>query len=391
MKVMYILPYNWGGMPHYVAEIANSVSKYAEVTVVGSRSINTDYFSDNVKILKLFDDLNLSTNYIRDLLSFKLINIVKALLSFRKIRTIDEIKPDIIHVATPLIPPLSCCIWIYGLDKKYPIVYTKHGIISDASLLEKVFEEYILNFFEKLINIQKIIVHTENDKLVLTKKLKIAENSVTVVPHGVYTFFRKNEQNEGLKNPTILFFGRIQDYKGLNYLIQSIPSVLAKIPALKVIIAGEGDLSPYQSMMDVCDKSVFEVHNEFVPDDLVAALFQRSTLAVLPYTKMSGMSGVLNVAYAFGKPVVVSDVGGLDEAVEHGKTGLLVPPREPQALADAIIQLLVDSDLRATMEENVKAKAEDLSWDSIAKKTMEIYGGVCINNCKKPSSNYLAD
>ena len=88
------------------------------------------------------------------------------------------------------------------------------------------------------------------------------------------------------------------------------------------------------------------------------------------------MSGVLNVAYAFGKPVVVSDVGGLDEAVEHGKTGLLVPPRDPQALADAIIQVLVDSDLRATMEKNVKAKAEELSWDSIAKKTMIIYRDV---------------
>lgn len=125
--------------------------------------------------------------------------------------------------------------------------------------------------------------------------------------------------------------------------------------------------------MEACNDSVFEIHNEFVPDDLVAALFQRSTLVVLPYTEMSGMSGVLNVAYAFGKPVVVSDVGGLDEAVEHGKTGLLVPPRDPQALADAIIQLLVDPDLKMIMQKNVKRKAEELSWSSVAKKTMEVY------------------
>jgi starch synthase len=332
MKVIYILPYNWGGMPHYVAEVANSVSKYAEVTVIGSKSIRTDYFTDRVTIIKLFEDLNLSTNYIRDLLSFKIVTLVRALFSFRKIRIVNEIKPDIIHIATPLIPPLSCCIRVYGLDKKFPIVYTKHGVISDASLLEKIFEEYILNFFEKLIDVQKIIVHTENDKLVLTKKLKIAENCVTVVPHGVYTFFRKNVQNGESKNLTVLFFGRIQDYKGLDYLIQSIPSVLAKIPALKVVIAGEGDLSPYQSLIEACDESVFEIHNEFVSDDLVASLFQRSTLVVLPYTKMSGMSGVLNVAYAFGKPVIVSDVGGLDEAVEHGKTGLLVPPKRSSGI-----------------------------------------------------------
>jgi hypothetical protein len=69
-------------------------------------------------------------------------------------------------------------------------------------------------------------------------------------------------------------------------------------------------------------------------------------------------------------------VGGPDEAVEHGKTGLLVPPRDPQVLADAIIQLLVDSDLRATMEENVKVKAEELSWDSIAKKHLMLYNSL---------------
>jgi starch synthase len=385
MKVLYILPYDWGGMPHYVAEIANSVSKDAEVTVVGSKAIHVDYFVDKVKIVKIFDSLNLSMSYTKGLFS---LNTIKGLFSFNRVKIINEIKPDVIHIAVPLIPPLSFFIWAYGLDTKYPIVYTKHRVISDSNLSEKIFEEYILNFFEKLVSIGKVIVHTQNDKkdLLASRKLgAIDETKVAVIPHGTYSFFKNSGGRVSTEDKCILFFGSIKDYKGLEYLIKAVPLIAKRIPDIKVIIAGEGDLASYQSLMEVCDRSVFEVHNEFVPDNLVASLFQRSTIAVLPYTEMSGMSGVLNVAYAFGKPVVVSDVGGLDEVVEHGKTGLLVPPRDPRALADAIVQLLADPDLRAMMEKNVETKAEELSWDGVAKKTMEIYKEICVRNGKKIS------
>ena len=90
------------------------------------------------------------------------------------------------------------------------------------------------------------------------------------------------------------------------------------------------------------------------------------------------MSGVLNIAYAFGKPVVVSDVGGLDEMVENGRTGLLVPPKDPQALADAIIQLLTDPNLKEMVEKNVEQKAKGLSWSSIAGKTIEVYREISV-------------
>lgn len=376
MKVLYILPYDWGGMPHYVAGIANSVSKDAEVAVVGSKAIHVGYFSEKVEIIKVFDILNLSMNYTKGLFS---LSIIKGLLSFNRVKIIDEIQPDVIHIAVPLVPPLSFFIWAYGLDKKYSIVYTKHRVISDSNLSEKIFEEYILNFFEKWVQIKKVIVHTQKDKddLLTFKKLGIIdETRVAVIPHGTYSFFMSSDEKVSTESNCILFFGSIKDYKGLEYLVKAVPLIAKQIPDLKVIIAGDGDLAPYQSIMKVCDKSVFEIHNEFVSDDLVASLFQRSTLVVLPYTEMSGMSGVLNVAYAFGKPVVVSDVGGLNEVVEHGKTGLLIPPRNPQALADAIIQLLVDPNLRAIMEENVKIKAEELSWDSVAKKHLMLYNGL---------------
>jgi glycosyltransferase involved in cell wall biosynthesis len=123
------------------------------------------------------------------------------------------------------------------------------------------------------------------------------------------------------------------EYKGLGCLLQAVPIIQKRVRNVKIIIAGEGDLSPYWSQIEACGRSAFEIYNEFVPNDLVASLFQRSTLAVLPYTEMSGMSGVLNVAYAFGKPVVVSDVGGLDEAVETREDRAACAPQRSSGIS----------------------------------------------------------
>jgi glycosyltransferase involved in cell wall biosynthesis len=376
IRVAYILPYDWGGMPHYTAELANAVAKYADVTVFGSNGIHSEYFPEGVEIVKIFDALDFSMNHLSSMFS---LDFLKGLLSYRSVQAIDRIKPDIIHIPAPVIPPLAAFIKFYRLDRRYPIIYTKHCLHSQSGLLIKIFEHYILGASEQLVNFKKIIVHTQHDKNDLAATTGIADDKIAVIPHGAYAFFTQCHDvkvSEGAN--TIIFFGNIRRYKGLGCLLQAVPIIQKRVRNVKIIIAGEGDLSPYQSLIEACDKSVFEIYNEFVPDDLVASLFQRSTLAVLPYTEMSGMSGVLNVAYAFGKPVVVSDVGGLDEAVEHGKTGLLVPPKDPQALADAIVQLLADPDLRETMEKNVIFKAEELSWNNIAKKTMEIYNEVCI-------------
>ncbi|WP_067052364.1 glycosyltransferase family 4 protein [Methanofollis ethanolicus] len=362
-------------MPQYTAEIANAVAENADVTVVGSNNIPADYFSKKITIIKLFDHLDFSMNHLRKVISFQ--NLF-ALISFRRIKTIGKIDPDIIHITTPLIPPLAFFLFINRIDRKYPIVYTKHGLYSNSGLFKKIFEEYVLNFSEQFLSFKKIIVHTLNDREELLAARHLEKKNVVVIPHGTYDFFTHYKKEIPEEKDTVLFFGNIREYKGLDILLSAVPTIVKQIPSLKVIIAGEGDLSPYHSLMEVCDRSTLEVHNEFIPDDLVASLFQRSALVVLPYTEMSGMSGVLNVAYAFGKPVIVSDVGGLDEAVEHGKTGLLVPPGDPLALADAIIRLLADPNLRTMMETNVRKKAEELSWESVAKKTMRIYREVSI-------------
>jgi glycosyltransferase involved in cell wall biosynthesis len=106
---------------------------------------------------------------------------------------------------------------------------------------------------------------------------------------------------------------------------------------------------------------------------MVADLFQRASVVVLPYTDAS-QSGVVPLAYAFGKPVVVTDVGSLPEVVDDAETGYIVPPKDPTRLGDAIIDLLKNKEKRKTMGEKAYRKGEEeLSWGRIALRTVEVY------------------
>src|SRR5207249_5838275 len=89
---------------------------------------------------------------------------------------------------------------------------------------------------------------------------------------------------------------------------------------------------------------------------------------------ISSQSGVIPLAYSAGKPVVATEVGGLPEMVEHGRTGLLVPPRDAAQLADAVVRLLLDRKLRRRMGMCGKAKiAEECSPELVAQKTIDVY------------------
>jgi glycosyltransferase involved in cell wall biosynthesis len=170
----------------------------------------------------------------------------------------------------------------------------------------------------------------------------------------------------------VVFFGRVVEYKGLDYLIQAQPLVSEAIPEARFVIAGSGpDWQRCRSFIKNSDS--FEITDGFIPDSLVAKIVSHAAVVVMPYIEAS-QSGVVGIAYAFGKPVVATNVGALPKAVKDGETGLLVPPRDPRALADAIIKILTDNDLRQNMGQNALQVADDeLSWKRSAEMTYQLY------------------
>jgi len=217
-----------------------------------------------------------------------------------------------------------------------------------------------------------IIVHDKKSAECISQKYRHLGNKITTVYLGVnliYRYWLSSETKE--EDTTILFFGRISPYKGIEYLIKAEPLVTRLIPNLKIIIAGRGDFSKYQTM--IAHQNRFEIYNQYIPNKFTAELFQRASCVVLPYIDAT-QSAVLMTAYAFNKPVIVTDVGGLSEVVDDCKTGLVIPSQDETALALAIAKLLNDKELRQKMKSNIKKKIQtEFSWTHIARQIIEAY------------------
>jgi glycosyltransferase involved in cell wall biosynthesis len=254
--------------------------------------------------------------------------------------------------------------------KQYPLVLTIHDPrhhVGDSEG-QKV-PQVIMDFgFRRAA---RVIVHGKRSKQVVVEDLRLPSEHVHVIPHIVLGDSAAQPQVRE-DDRLILFFGRIWAYKGLEYLIRAEPLITAQVPDAKIVIAGAGeDFARYRRLMVHPDR--FIVHNEYVPHDKRTALFRQASLVVLPYIDAS-QSGVIPLAYTFAKPVVATTVGSLPEMVEHGHTGYLVPPRDEQALADAIVRLLQDQELRRQYGANGKRKIEtECSPSVVAEQTLAVY------------------
>ncbi|MBA7511768.1 Alpha-maltose-1-phosphate synthase [subsurface metagenome] len=351
----------------YTIQLAEALSRLEEVMLMLPQH-KADWF---VEILG--DDLNMES-YRQPRLRYP----TNLLTLYGIIKKINSFNPDIVHLQGEH-PWLN--LTLPFLRRRYPLVITVHDVVLHVGDTKS---RKIPSFVHKLSTryADEIIVHGEKLKKQMMEKSNKLVNNVHVLPRGVnsiYKRFLKNEVRE--EDNLILFFGRIWEYKGLQYLIEAEPLITEKVPTAKIVIAGTGeDFRKYTRMM--VHKEKFIVHNRLIPSSMVGQLFQKASVVVVPYIEAS-QSGIVPLAYAFKKPVVVTDVGSIPEVVDNGKTGYIVPPKDPEKLAEAIIDLLRDKEKRREMGENgYKKTEEELSWDNIAVKTIEVYKKALSDRCK---------
>ncbi|MFX0195695.1 MAG: glycosyltransferase family 4 protein [Candidatus Hodarchaeota archaeon] len=291
---------------------------------------------------------------------------------FLLIRKIRNFRPDIIHVQES--SSLVLMLTLMALAK-IPYNVTVHDPIVHIGEKDKTKfrRTWIKNRIRK--GASGIIVHGEYLKSVMVHQLGFRENAVFVMPHGALFYYRKWCQQTCERKHSILFFGRMYRYKGLECLIEAIPLIKKEVPNLSVIIAGSGP--ELERLRDkIVDDSTYEIYDQYIPNHLLAKLFEETSLVVLPYLEAT-QSGVIATAYAFGKPVVTTTVGSIPEMVDDGETGCLVKPQKPEDFAASVLQLLMHDNKRKEMGQNAFQKAHtDLSWNRIAQKTIEVYGKV---------------
>ena len=185
----------------------------------------------------------------------------------------------------------------------------------------------------------------------------------------------------------ILFFGAIKEYKGLDILSNSIPLASMKINNLALIIAGEaGDADTKEIVLkcnDILSKLSKKVsvifHDKFIPVTEVAKYFIASDIVVLPYRRVTH-SGIPHLAYAFGKPIIASNVGDFDEIIEEGKSGFVLSSNTQENLSEKIIQAFSD---KSKLEEMGKYArnlcATKYTWKDSAESLIPVYEKM-INN-----------
>lgn len=178
----------------------------------------------------------------------------------------------------------------------------------------------------------------------------------------------------------ILFFGLIRKYKGLEYLVSAFQKIKKELDDVILLIVGHiykennEDFKFYSDLIDQIshDDDIICV-NEYVPFEEINFYFIASDLVVLPYIK-TYTSGILLAAYAAGRPTIVTDTGALSEVVDAGKSGFIVPPKDVNALAQAIMKTISDPDQMEKMGNYAKYLSETVySWDNIALKTLDVY------------------
>ena len=193
--------------------------------------------------------------------------------------------------------------------------------------------------------------------------------------HPTYNAFKfenlsKKKSRELLKKSmqekVLLFFGFVREYKGLRYLIEAMPEISRNIADIKLMIVGdfgsEENKEAYVNLIKENEAEEFiDIYDGYIPDREIEKFFAACDLVVLPYVDAT-QSGIVQIAYGFEKPVVVTDVGGLPDVVEDGKTGYVVEARNQGELAEAVITYFQEQK-ETDFEKNVRDEAYRFSWE----------------------------
>lgn len=288
-------------------------------------------------------------------------------------RRLREFNPHIIHFQETHNPPLMLVFLTFLFRKKQPFILTIHdpephtGESIKGYALRKPLLDKVRHRANRILTLSEF-----NKRELLRIYPKMNPERIHVVLHGVMDFFLrwKNPEYEEQKG-NVLFFGRMQKYKGLDVLLKAWEKV-KEIPYAKLVLAGTGPESDALENPIKGEKSITML-NRFLEGPEVARLMCEASCVVLPYTEAT-QSGVLAISVAFGKPNIVTRTGGLPEMVDDGINALVIPPNDSDALADALIRMLKDDGLRRHFSEETRKLAETkLSWKTLTRQVEEMY------------------
>jgi glycosyltransferase involved in cell wall biosynthesis len=276
----------------------------------------------------------------------------------RLVRRIDALAPDVAHVQWLARPELDLR-WLRRVAQVRPTLLTAHNALPRRQRAHGAWRE-------ALETVDGVVVHSMRtlDRL---EAFGIERKRMTLIPHAVFDAPVEQPVVEP-DGKTLLFFGLIRRYKGLDVLVSALPEILSDVPDARLVVAGD-PLDPVAPTRELASSlgvgGAIEWRLGFLPDEELAPLLASATFVVLPYREIES-SGVLALALGHGRPAVVSDLGAVGDTVREFGAGRAVPPEDARALARACVELLLDRGaLRAAFDGALAARAT-LTWAAAA-------------------------
>ncbi len=335
MKLVYVLLSPAFGMHQYTADLANRMVEAHKVSLVTMKGYPADRYSQNVKVVASIPIT--STGLSRDGLQLRRLSAV--------VKQIEDLEPDLVHVTGPHL-------WNVYLvrrlrSKEIQVIHTIHDLDPHSGT--------------RLPNLLKtwnyLIIHSADHILVHGKcyrqrllQMGIEEHRVSYTPlMFLFLSYQRTKELDIMDlairyDPFILFFGRLERYKGIDTLIEAFEifsqsHIFCDPGQIRLILAGPGNFPQSEG---ISLPSGIEFRNRLIQDSEAINLFSNCSLVVLPYRDAT-QSSLIASAYYFKKSVIVTRTGALPEYVEEKKTGYVVDPKNPIELASAFGRAMGDS------------------------------------------------
>ncbi|MFC6974398.1 glycosyltransferase family 4 protein [Halomicroarcula sp. GCM10025709] len=359
-----------GATSDYPVKLANGLAGLVEVHVV---------CPDSTDIQELFHDEVRTHPYQTELKS--------GIRSFttgiqglsEQFRLVREISPDVIHF--PFLTPLRSVTLLPLLATlKTPMVGTIHDPISHSGMQVGPRNMDLGGRVNAVAShlLDQIIVHGQACRK-QASGLWYPTDRISIVPHGLFDHFTEYDyESAQTEDDTVLFFGNIRPNKGYDRIPEILDRVEEFVPEITALIAGSPSNARTvdtnrieRTIKKLEDDDRIELHNRFIPNEEVGTFFSRATVTVLPYYDAS-FSGVAMIAYAFGVPIVATDVGDVGRLVRADKSGI-VTENGSRAVADGITELLTDETRRRECRENIIMNRSRYQWENIAREVIDVY------------------
>lgn len=369
MKIALVTPYDWavpGGVNSHILHLSEQFLRAGHaVRVVAPSSKRWSHGDEHLVIIgENIIGLPASGSVANVCLSFNLASRVRKLLEREQF--------DIVHLHEPFMPLLPFQFLRFSKAKN---IATFHATREGGSRLYAYTRYIIRPWWDRLQG------RTVVSRAALRLIGRYFAARYRIIPNGIdYPTFAAEvppfpQFMDGKRN--LLFLGRQEKRKGLPYLLQAYARLKAELPDIRLIVVG-----PDGGMRPACERFI-ERHGledvlfvGYVPYADLPRYYKTADVFCAPNTGQESFGIVLLEAMAAGTAIVASQIEGFAELVHDGQEGLLVPPRDSEALASALSRLLSDSDLRRHMVEHGAKKAQQYSWDRVSRQVLAYYDQV---------------